>query len=73
MIGPDVKKEIIVKLKSKEEMLDTALKIHRQLVGNEDYIESRIIVSMEPEDKDTENEVHVYIMNDSKTIPEIRI
>ena len=69
-----IKKIIIIKTNSHEEEWEVAKKIHEQLVGNEDYIENRIILSMSSEIlEEVENEVHLYIFEDAKTNPEIKI
>lgn len=75
----DLRRQIIIKTASHEEEYRIAEKIHNQLAGNEDYVECRIVLNMSADrkitdkDDDTENEVHVYIFNDSKTDPEITI
>lgn len=70
----EIRRLIIVKIPSHEEEYHVAEKIHNQLVGNKDYIECRIVLNMSADRTDgTENEVHVYIFNDSKTDPEICI
>lgn len=70
----ELRKLIIVKTKSHKEEWEVAKKIHEQLLGNEDYIENRIILSMSSEiPYEVENEVHLYIFDDAKTNPEIRI
>ena len=69
-----LRKLIIIKTNSHEEEWEVAKKIHEQLVGNEDYIENRIILSMSTEiPYEVENEVHLYIFEDSKSNPEITI
>lgn len=71
----NLRRQIIIKTNTQEEEYRIAEKIHNQLVGNEDYVECRIILNMSADriDDDTENEVHVYIFNDSETDPEIII
>ena len=74
MLNDIVRREIIIKTHSDEEEYEVANKIHNQLVGNEDYRKTRIILSMSRSNPDIEkNEVHLYIFNDSKSDPEIRI
>lgn len=69
-----IRKMICIKVKSREEEFEVADKLHRQLAGNDDYVNSRIVLNMSKDrDDDTENEVHVYIFDDSKTTPELRI
>lgn len=69
-----IKKIIIIKTNSHEEEYEVAKKIHEQLVGNEDYIDCRIVLNMSSDRADeTENEVHLYIFEDAESNPEIRI
>lgn len=69
-----LRKTIIIKTNSHNEEWEVAKKIHKQLVGNEDYIENRIILSMSSEIlEEVENEVRLYIFDDAKTNPEIKI
>lgn len=69
-----IKKTIIVKVNSKEEEYAVAAKIHNQLKGNADYIESRIVLNMSGDRRDgTVNEVHLYIFDDAENVPEIYV
>lgn len=69
-----IRKQIIVKTKNKEEEMRIAEKIHYQLVGNQDYIDCGIVLNISDDRNDgTKNEVHLYIFDDSKTDPEIKI
>ena len=69
-----IKKLIIIKTNSHEEEYEVVKKIHEQLVGNQDYIDCRIVLNMSSDRVDeTENEVHLYIYEDVETNPEIRI
>ena len=64
----EFKKQIIVKTATHDEEYNVAESIHNLLVGNPDYIESRVVLNMSADRKDgTENEVHVYIFPDAKT------
>ena len=70
----EIKRMVIIKTQSREEEFRIADKIHNQLVGNPDYIESRICLNMSKDrDDGTENEVHLIIFNDSESDPEITI
>ena len=70
----EIKRMVIIKTQSREEEFGIADKIHNQLVGNPDYIESRICLNMSKDrDDGTENEVHLIIFNDSESDPEIKI
>ena len=69
-----LRKLIIIKTNSHEEEYKVAEKIHKQLVGNQDYIDCNIVLNMSSDRADeTENEVHLYICDDAKTNPEIKI
>lgn len=69
-----LRRKIIVKASDKDEESRILNKVYLQLVGNEDYIENRIILNDSSTHNDgTENEVRVYIFNDSKSDPEIKI
>ena len=60
-----LKKVIIIKTNSVDEMDVVRKEIHAQLIGNIDYIESRIILNgTDDRIDDTTNEVHVYIFED---------
>lgn len=70
----EIKRMVIIKTQTKEEEFRIAEKIHNQLVGNSDYIESRICLNMSRDRDDaTENEIHLIIFNDSESDPEITI
>lgn len=70
----EIKKMVIIKTQSRQEELEIAEKIHNQLRGNEDYIDSRIVLNLsDTRDDGTENEVHLYIFNDSISNPKIII
>ena len=69
-----IRKIIIVKTNSHEEEWEVCKKIHEQLVGNQDYIDCGIVLNMSSDRGDgTENEVHLYIFDDAKSNPEIKI
>lgn len=69
-----LRKLIIIKTNSHEEEYEVAKKIHEQLVGNQDYIDCNIVLNMSSDRADeTENEVHLYIYDDAKSNPEIKI
>lgn len=70
----DLRRLIVVKTQSKEEELQIGEKIHNQLIGNQDYIDCRIVLNLSSDrDDGTENEVRLYIFNDSISDPEITI
>ena len=63
-----LKKLILVKTNSHEEELNILDNFHGQLAGNKDYVESRIVLNDSSARADnTENEVRVYVFDDSET------
>ena len=56
-----VKKHIRIKVNDDKEQLAIANSIHEQLVGNPDYIDSRILLNI-----DVDGEVNIYIFDDCK-------
>lgn len=76
MITSDVKKILIIKTSSKEDELSIGTQIHEQLRGNQDYIDSNIVLSISQSfTKGTmpDNEVHLWISKDSSICPKIKI
>ena len=63
-----VKKHIKIKVNDDKEQLAIANSIHEQLVGNPDYIDSRIVLNI-----DVDGEVNLYIFDDCKEDPTIVI
>lgn len=73
-IDQETKKIYTIKTKSGEEEFRIADSIHNQLVGNKDYIDCNIILNMSKDRNDnTENQVNLYVFNDSNTDIEISI
>ena len=71
---PETRSIIIIKTKTEKDMLIVANAIHEQLIGNKDYKENKIILNMSSDRSDgTENEVHLYVHNDSETNQEIKM
>lgn len=69
-----IRKQIIIKTKDPDMEGRVLNKIHNQLVGNQDYIGSRICLNRSKDRNDgTQNEVHLYIFEDSESDPEINI
>ena len=69
-----LKKLILVKTNSHEEELKILDNFHNQLIGNKDYIESRIVLNHSSKIiSNTENEVRLYIFDDSETDVNINI
>lgn len=70
----NVRKVIEIKTDSKETKEFIANMIHKQLRGKQEYIESRIILSIGSVIKNIpENDIHVYIFNDCEIDPIIAI
>ena len=70
----EIRRQIIVKVKDSETELAIGTKIHNQLKGNPDYVDSRICLNLSKDRNDgTENEVHLYVFDDSESDPEIKI
>ena len=68
-----MKECIIIKTEEGREF-ETMEKIHEQLVGNKDYIDSNIILNDSLTRCDgTKNEVRVYIFDECKNRPVIKI
>ena len=68
-----VKECIIIKTENKKEF-ETMEKIHEQLVGNQDYINSNIVLNDSSTRCDgTNNEVRVYIFDECEKRPVIKI
>lgn len=62
------KKAIEIECSSNEEKMEVSRKIHNQLVGNKDYIDSNIVLN-----HDEDCKVMVIIFNECKEEPEIII
>lgn len=60
----EIKRQIAIKVEDDKERLAIANSIHEQLVGNPDYIDSRIILNVG-------EEVNLYIFDDCQEIPTI--
>ena len=70
----EARRVIRISTNSKEEESKVMENIHKQLVGNQDYIDNRIVLNDSSTRNDgTENEVHLYIFNDSISDPDIKI
>ena len=63
------KRVITIRTSTEQEKLEVGTKIHNQLMGNDDYINTRILLNMD----NNENIVTLTIFEDSKTVPEIKI
>lgn len=65
----EVMRKIEIATNTQEECLSIGTKIHEQLRGNQDYIDSNILLNCTEGD----NVVRVYIFKECTTIPEIAI
>lgn len=73
-LDKSIRRLIIIKTQSDEEEYRVLRKIHDQLIGNQDYVDCKIVLNDSSARRDgTENEVHLYIFEDSKSDPEITI
>lgn len=61
-----LKKEIIITVKNEKEQMRIANSIHHQLVGNQDYIDSNIVLNI-----DENNTVRLYIFEECENEPDI--
>lgn len=69
-----LKKEIRIKCISSEACEKTMRSIHEQLVGNEDYINSNIILNdSETRRDETVNEIHLLFFEECENVPSIVI
>lgn len=64
----DLKMHITIRTINEKEQLRIGNSIHRQLVGNKDYIDCNIILNI-----DIKNEVNLYIYKECKNVPDIII
>lgn len=64
----NLKLEILINTTSNEEKMRIGTEIHQQLKGNPDYIENRIVLNI-----DRENRVWLGIFQDCETVPSIVI
>lgn len=62
-----MKKIITIETKTTKNMCEVRDDIHNQLRGNQDYIDSNIVLS----DDASENKVYIYIADDVKEMPKI--
>lgn len=71
----ELRRQIFIKCTKPEYELAVGKIIHEQLRGNQDYIDNNIILNLSRDryDKDTENELHIYLLKECKSIPDIEI
>lgn len=64
----DLKMHMTIKTTSEEEKMRIGSSIHEQLVGNQDYRDSNILLNI-----DDENEVNLYVFKECENVPNITI
>lgn len=64
----NLKTHITIRTTDEKEQMRVSNSIHHQLVGNKDYIDNNIVLSI-----DTENEVNLYIFKECENVPDIII
>lgn len=65
----DVIKKVQITVLNSEEKFKLGDKIHCQLVGNQDYIDSNIVLNFDND----EHKINLYFFKECKNIPEILI
>lgn len=74
IVSNTIKRTVSIQCTDEEEMCKVETLIHNQLVGNEDYINSRICLNDSRSRNDgTENEIHIVFFNDCTTDPQLLI
>ena len=68
MLDETLKMEVTIVTENEEEKMKVGEHIHNQLVGNQDYIDSNIVLNI-----DTPNTVILDIFKECKNIPTITI
>lgn len=63
-----LKMHITIRTANEDEQMRIANSIHHQLVGNKDYVDSKIVLSI-----DVGDEVNLYIFNECENVPDIII
>lgn len=61
-------RHISIEVRNRDEQLALGGKIHKQLMGNADYVDCNIIVNIEEV-----NEINIYIFKECTCIPELKI
>ena len=64
----NLKLHMIIRTESEGEKMRIGESIHDQLVGNDDYIDSNIVLNI-----DSKNEVNLYVYKECENIPSITI
>lgn len=63
-----LKTHITIRTIDEKEQMRIGNSIHHQLVGNKDYIDNNIVLSI-----DVDNEVNLYIFKECENVPDIII
>lgn len=63
-----VKQHITIRTSDEKEQMTIANSIHENLRGNQDYIDSNIVLNI-----DVDNEVNIYVFEECKEIPSFGI
>lgn len=63
-----LKMHITIRTIDEKEQMRIGNSIHHQLVGNKDYIDNNIVLSI-----DVDNEVNLYIFKECENVPDIII
>lgn len=70
LMEENVKRHVRIFVPTDEERNRIGSKIHEQLIGNQDYIDNKIVLNIDL--KGAEGyEVNLYIFKDSKTLPDL--
>ncbi|MDE6041508.1 MAG: hypothetical protein K2F99_08025 [Muribaculaceae bacterium] len=69
----EIRRQIILTYADKTEAYNTAGKIHAQLAGNKDYVESRIVLNLDYRTEDGLYMVFYAVMADSESDPKIEL
>lgn len=73
-LDKEIRREIFIKVQSRDEEVRLTNKIHRQLCENEDYLTGKIVLDESTVRNDgTKNEIHLTIFSNSESDPEVLI
>lgn len=72
-MNTELKKTISIQTNSIEEMHKVRDALHSQLVGKDDYIESRVVLNCSEETQESGYIVNVFIFEDCVDVPELII
>jgi len=73
-LDKEIRREIFIKVQSRDEEVRLTNKIHRQLYENKDYLIDKIVLDESTVRNDgTKNEIHLTIFSNSESDPEVLI